>query len=394
LEHSGKRRFDNGLVFDPAYQGSDYYNLWRGFAVKPKPVDCAEFLARSKFLQHLRDNVVKGNEDHFKWLQGWIAQPFQQPALKLGTAVALQGKEGIGKSKVGEVVGSLLGDHYFLADHRDLITGHFNAHLANVLLLHADEAFWAGDKQAEGKLKNLVTCRTLPITYKGRDSFSIDNFTRVLVASNSDWVVPASGEARRWAVWEVSDAHMRDYAYFKAIDDELDRGGREELLYYFLNFDLSQVNLREVPKTDALLVQKQLTFTMEESFLHQLFAEGELPWATRTETDDLPNVCPREMLMNAYVVFATQRASRAMRVSTDYMGRIIRKVIPDMAPEEKMTYLRGREKAHGRVYRFPDLATCRRRFDEYVQQKMPWDEQVDWEFRFVPGQGDHDGEPL
>src|SRR5262249_53508602 len=53
LEHSGKRRFNNGLVFDPAYQGSDYYNLWRGFAVNPKPVDCVEFLARSKFLRHL-----------------------------------------------------------------------------------------------------------------------------------------------------------------------------------------------------------------------------------------------------------------------------------------------------------------------------------------------------
>jgi hypothetical protein len=43
-----------------------------------------------------------------------------------------------------------------IADPR-YITGRFNSHLVKCLLLHCDEGFWAGDKAAEGKLKDLIT---------------------------------------------------------------------------------------------------------------------------------------------------------------------------------------------------------------------------------------------
>ena len=49
---------------------------------------------------------------------------------------------------------------------------------------------------------------------------------------------------------------MQDHAYFAAIDEEMDNGGREALLHYLLNFDLTQVNLRVIPKTAALLDQQ------------------------------------------------------------------------------------------------------------------------------------------
>mgnify|MGYP000856866344 CR=1 FL=1 len=52
------------------------------------------------------------------------------------------------------------------------LVGQFNAHLASCLFLQADEGFWAGDKQAEGRLKGLITSEYQMIELKGVDHFS------------------------------------------------------------------------------------------------------------------------------------------------------------------------------------------------------------------------------
>src|SRR5262249_26048091 len=112
LNHEQRRQYE-GIEFAPAGARSGYFNLWRGFAVEPRAGDC------SKFLAHLRDNVAKGNEEHFKWNVGWFAQIVQQPTVKMGTSLVYRGKMGVGKTKVGEVFGSLIKDHYALvADPR------------------------------------------------------------------------------------------------------------------------------------------------------------------------------------------------------------------------------------------------------------------------------------
>ncbi len=55
------------------------------------------------------------------------------------------------------MLGSLFAPHYFPVDDSRYLTGNFNAHMASCLLLQADEAMWAGDKEAEGRLKGLLT---------------------------------------------------------------------------------------------------------------------------------------------------------------------------------------------------------------------------------------------
>ena len=50
----------------------------------------------------------------------------------------------------------------------------------------ADEAFWAGDKQAEGKLKDLITGAHHFIEFKGKEPVLVENHTRLLVIGNQD----------------------------------------------------------------------------------------------------------------------------------------------------------------------------------------------------------------
>jgi hypothetical protein len=151
LAQPGRRQYE-GITFAPEEAAEGYYNLWRGFAVKPSEAGNCEM-----FKAHLFENVCSGSESVYRWVFGWFADIFQHPAQKCGTSLVLRGDQGVGKTIVGETFGRLLGIHYVqIADPR-YVTGRFNAHMEKCLLLHCDEAFWAGSHEAEGKLKDLVT---------------------------------------------------------------------------------------------------------------------------------------------------------------------------------------------------------------------------------------------
>jgi hypothetical protein len=125
LSHPKRRQFE-GLVFEPNRTVPNHFNLWQGFAVEPRPGDC------SKFLAHMRDNICQGDEFIYNWVMGWFAQIFQHPEDKQDTSLVIRGKQGVGKSKVGEVVGSLLGRHFLCVAEPRYVTGRFNAHMAQL----------------------------------------------------------------------------------------------------------------------------------------------------------------------------------------------------------------------------------------------------------------------
>lgn len=140
LRHPLRRSYER-IVFhpDPAKVRPGDYNLWRGFAVEPSNSGSCE-----RFLAHLRENVAQGNPEHARWILGWLADLVQRPAYKPGTSLVLRGPQGVGKTMVGEAMRLLLARHYVPVATSGRIVGHFNAHLKWALLLHADEAFWAG----------------------------------------------------------------------------------------------------------------------------------------------------------------------------------------------------------------------------------------------------------
>jgi hypothetical protein len=248
-----RRRQFNGIVYAPnatARTVDGKLNLWTGFSCKPGEGDC------SLYLGHLFNNVCSGNKDHLEYLLNWMSYAVQYPGRPGEVAVVLRGTEGIGKGVAAKHFGQLLGPHYVHVSQAGHLTGHFNAHLQQCSVLFADEAFFAGDRSHEGTLKALITEDTLMIEPKGLDSFPVRNCLHIIMSSNNDWVIPAGADARRYFVLTVSDARKQHYAYFAAIVDEMDAGGREALLRFLLARDLSGFNVRNVPQTDALADQK------------------------------------------------------------------------------------------------------------------------------------------
>jgi hypothetical protein len=367
LTHPHRRQYE-GIEFAPIGGRTGYYNLWRGFAVEPREGNC------QKFLGHLMDNVSNSDEYLYNWIVGWFAQIFQKLSSKMDTALALRGKMGVGKTKVGEVVGSLLGEHYLLVSEPRYIVGRFNSHMASLLLLHADEAFWAGDREAEGKLKDLVSGKQHNIELKGKEAFRINNYIRLFVTGNSDWIIPAGLNERRFAVVDVGTRHMQDHQYFAAIDAEMDNGGREALLHYLLNFDISSVNLRDIPKTAALFEQKIKTATPEETWWLDTLKRGELPWGT-----DEVNTCSKKKLFQRYIRHASLQGIRRRAIETT-IGLFLKKSVgPSLRSDERLPFVvntpgRGRVTRRDWCFRFPSLKECRDVFANGLQQDIPWDD--------------------
>jgi len=289
---------------------------------------------------------------------------------------------GVGKTKIGEVMEGLLGVHYKLVADPRYVTGQFNSHMISLLMLHADEGFWAGDKKAEGKLKDLVTGKTHPIEFKGKEAFWIDNHVRLFVTGDQDWQVPAGFEERRFAMLDMGDTHKQDHAYFAAIDAEMDAGGREALLYHLLfEVDCSKVNLRQIPHTKALLEQKLETAKPEQGWWLDILRRGVLPGY---RSDKAQNETPSETLYDDYIEHARKQGVPRRAIETQ-IGMFLQKVVgPGLHRSKKAYHTRDRYgtlsvEKRGPVYAFPPLSKCRQLFTGLINEAIGWEgEEDDW----------------
>jgi hypothetical protein len=258
---SARRRTYEGLVFSPEKPvDRRWYNLWRGFDHAPQPAAGARAQAAVQaWFDHVERNICRGNKVLAQWFIGYMAHLIQRPWEKPLVALVLKGKKGTGKNAVIERVGALFSRNMVVADDDRYLIGNFNSHLEACLMLALDEASWAGSKKVEGKLKGIITGAKHMIERKGMEPYQVDNLTRVVIIGNEDWLVPASQDERRYAVFDVGEADMQARAFFQEMREgmEADGGAGYGLLLARLQaFDLSTVDVNDAPKTDGLADQK------------------------------------------------------------------------------------------------------------------------------------------
>lgn len=195
FSHPNRREYSRFIFAPGETHTGTAYNLWKGWAVTARPGGTFETL-RDQILH----NICLGNEDHARWIWDSIAAIFQRPQEKVGKAVALLGEQGVGKSKLGEIIGFLLGEHYVATAEADYVLGTFNAACENKLLLQMEEAVWAGDHKRQGKLKDLITAARQMIRRLYVDAYNAHNHMRFIFTSNEEWAVPVEKGDRRFAV--------------------------------------------------------------------------------------------------------------------------------------------------------------------------------------------------
>lgn len=357
IEWEGRRSYDD-IVFMPqqtAPEGS--YNLWRGFAVEPSdgPNDGLQM-----WLDHLKANVCNGDTGLFHWLLGWFAHLVQRPWEKPLVALVLKGEKGVGKNVAIGHVGALLGCHYMLTAKERYLLSNFNGHLENLLLFVLDEAFWSGHKAAEGTLKDLVTGDHHVIEHKGEKPYRVDNKARIVVIGNEDWLVPASFDERRYAVFNVGSGRKQDTAYFKEMQRCMDAGGYGALLRYLMDYKIV-TDVNRAPGTEGLLDQKLASLEPFQQWWLSCLTEGRL--VLSDFAGEWPDVAECDRLRSAFRRWAKERNVRGRLADDRTIGRELAKL-----------GVKHGKKAVGYVYEIPPLAEARAAWDKHIGHKMGWPE--------------------
>ena len=271
----------------PAVLVGNVLNLWRGFAVSP----------RRGSWKLLRDHIAKvmaaGDPKAFDYIIRWLAWAVQNPGKRAEAVLVFQGGEGAGKGTLARVMLKIFGVHGLAISEPQMLVGDFSGHLQYCVFLFLDEAFWPGDRKYEGKLKNMITEPTCMIHPKFVTPFPVINLLHMMWVTNNDWAVPASHDARRYAVFKVSEERVDDFGYFDALYAEIDGGGVEAMLWDLLRLDLGKWHPKLVYKTAALQQQKQLSLHGLDAWIEAMLQEGMLP---KPFSKKYPNRCLTEHL--------------------------------------------------------------------------------------------------
>ncbi|RJX68144.1 hypothetical protein D6858_09535 [Tsuneonella suprasediminis] len=282
LEHPLRRQY-RSVVFRPNEEVDDRleYNIWRGLAVQPR---AGEWPLLRELIE---DVLAAGDRAGAKYLLNWAAYAVQRPERRAEVALVLRGGKGTGKSTFGRLMSRIFGQHGTTIASSHTMTSNFNKPLHDCCLLFADEALARGEAKAEGIIKSLITEPNIMIEPKGVDAFPSRNRLKVIIASNEEWVVSASADERRFAVFDVSpdkafppgspETDERVQWWIK-LNNEIDNGGLEAFLHDLLAMDLGNWHPRlDVPQTAALREQKIKTLLPMQEWLLDVIEAGIIP---------------------------------------------------------------------------------------------------------------------
>lgn len=356
LEDGSRREFKRGIIFAPGMpETPNYYNLWRGLNIKPKKGTW------QRFEDHLFHVVADGDESLFQWIKAWFASLMQKPGDKMETCIVLLGKQGTGKDLIARYVGPVFGGHYLHLKNQSHLVGKHNFHLQNALFVFSDEAFWTGNTNSASILKSLITDDTNQIEPKGVDAYSVKNYVSLVVASDSEeWVIPAKMEDRRFCVCRMNQKFMQKASWFDEIYKEMETGGREAMLYDMLEFDVSGFNLRNAPKTQALMDQIVMSGDSIQQFWHHCLSEeialdGSDIWGKWIESSEFYQI---------YFNFVEKTRKNDLKIP-----RVFFKKIKNLCGSLKRVQ-------HSRKwgYEIPELSVCRYEFQSNCSVIINWEE--------------------
>lgn len=367
MSWAGRRTYD-GVVFAPEQQRSPrWYNLWRGFDYKPVEQAAASpraVAAVQAWRDHVLRNVCQGNAKLAHWFTGYMAHLIQRPWEKPLVALVLKGRKGTGKNAVIERVGALFSRNLVVADDDRYLIGNFNSHLEACLMLALDEASWAGGKKVEGKLKGIITGSKHMIERKGIEPYQVDNLTRVVILGNEDWLVPATEDERRYAVFNVGEADMQKRGFFQEMREgmEANNGEGYGLLLAFLKaFDLSTVDVNDAPKTDGLADQKIESLPPLHSWFHDCLIEGQLLGGDFA--GEWPATIPTNRFQEAAKRYTRDRGVRSWQPSVTQFNRGMAAILPGWKGVKSSKAAPGDATYH---YALPPLAECRRALAAFI----------------------------
>ena len=191
---------------------------------------------------------------------------------------------------------------------------------------------------------------------------SAKNLTRVILLGNEDWMVPASADERRYAVFNVGTGRMQDNVFFSKMIRQMDELGGNEILYrYLLDFDLSKVDVNVAPQTEALMEQKLISLSPFHHWLHESLQEDRLLGTSLEEP--WPEEIGCQTFRNAYESFKEDRSLHEHGRASSRIGRHLKAIFGDVKHRKR----EGDKLAW--VYHLPPLEEAKQIWNDYLTGK-------------------------
>ena len=386
---SDHRRFDVAAV-DPTkgnmfvdHKNRTCINLWPGIEAEEmdQSGSCEKFLNHIKFVCSSEDEP----EELERFIIVFLARMIQAPHKRQGAILLFRGKQGSGKSIIGEYLRRMLGDKAAITVNKlDRVTGQFNSQLTGRLLCRVEEAKIPKNENYEA-LKDLSVNPTFTMEAKGKSQVTRDNFIHFIFTGNYDYIAPVSDRERRLVPVDVPDTRIGDTEYFNAIIEEMTGGGPGALYKYLKEYPLPSSFL-PIPQTLALSSQRSQTksYSREASFLDwyakslkngglQSGPSGPtfLPWKQGQEHD-------RSVFWNAFEAWQKENVRSQDHISRRFFYRYLEEFQYGQARmgKEIKNSKTGRFASRysgTQLLAFPDIKEAKNTFMAYVGQDDTYD---------------------
>ena len=260
------RRMVDSFTYEPGRPRivDDMYNEWHAWGMEPKKGDCKQFL-----------EVVKSIDD-WPWLLKWLAYPLQYPGTKMYTSVVIWSPEtGTGKTFIGSVMQDLYGPENTSTITSDDLHDERKAWAKNKAFVLGEEVSSAYYKSDTGRLKNLITGKTITINEKYEKPYDIRNTVNFMFTSNNPDAMKIERQDRRYWVGRLDGG--RSAAFWTKLDKWRRDGGAAHFMHYLLhNVDCSKFNPRDkAPETAEKEHMIYSSMTDIEQWVHNFLLDPE-----------------------------------------------------------------------------------------------------------------------
>jgi len=197
-------------VYPANDEPEDTYNMWKPFAMEQVLEWEDSPIAVNIFQTHV--DILCNHEKHIaEWFTRWLAYMIQFPEKKRGVMPVFVSEEGAGKNLLLDVIKKLIGStKVFESTQPDRdVFGNFNTLMSKSYLVVLSEISASDLKDGKGKLKALISDKTISINQKGIDTYELQSFHKFIVFTNNEEAIKPTKGDRRNVVIRCSDELCR-----------------------------------------------------------------------------------------------------------------------------------------------------------------------------------------
>jgi hypothetical protein len=246
--NSATKRTVDRIEFAPgAEPAPNVINTFKGLALKADgSQSCPCILAHIELL-------ADGEQGLFEWFLRWLAYPLQHLGAKMQTAVLIRGKQGGGKSVLGDIMLAIYGNApkgYGVVIGQADLESTFNDWMSDILFVVGEEVVSRqGRGEHKNPLKHLVTGKRVRINPKNLPAREEANHANFLFLSNELTPLPLDADDRRFTV--IGAPAQQPKVYYDALFREVRDGGASAFLGFLMGLDLGDFGVATPPHHTA-----------------------------------------------------------------------------------------------------------------------------------------------